>query len=40
MARRAERLFGDREIVSRTHDGVERSTYGEVVSRARRIATR
>jgi fatty-acyl-CoA synthase len=39
IARRVERLFGDREIVSRTHDGVERSTYGEVVSRARRIAS-
>jgi fatty-acyl-CoA synthase len=39
IARRAERLFGDREIVSRTHDGVERSTYGEVVNRARRIAS-
>ena len=39
IARRAERLFGDREIVSRTHDGVERSTYGEVVSRARRLAS-
>jgi acyl-CoA synthetase (AMP-forming)/AMP-acid ligase II len=39
IARRAERLFPEREIVSRTHDGVERSTYGEVVRRARRIAS-
>ena len=39
IARRAERLFGDREIVSRTHDGVERSTYGEAVNRAHRVAS-
>jgi fatty-acyl-CoA synthase len=39
IAERAERLFADREIVSRTHDGVERSSYGEVVNRARRIAS-
>ena len=39
IARRVERLFADREIVSRTHDGVERSTYGEVVNRARRLAS-
>ena len=39
IARRAERLFGDREIVSRTHDGVERSSYGDVVNRARRLAS-
>jgi fatty-acyl-CoA synthase len=39
IAERAERLFTDREIVSRTHDGVERSTYGEVLNRARRIAS-
>src|SRR6188472_1298529 len=39
IARRAERLFGEREIVSRTHDGVERSTYAEVVNRAQRIAS-
>ena len=38
IAERAEQLFGDREIVSRTHDGVERSTYAEVVERARRLA--
>src|SRR3954452_9605075 len=39
IAERAERLFSGREIVSRTHDGVERSTYGEVVNRARRVAS-
>src|SRR3954447_22137637 len=39
IAERAERLFASREIVSRTHDGVERSTYGEVVDRARRVAS-
>jgi fatty-acyl-CoA synthase len=39
IAERAERLFGHREIVSRTHDGVERSTYAEVVERARRVAS-
>src|SRR5918912_2637885 len=39
IAARAEKLSPDREIVSRTHSGVERSTYGEVVSRARRLAS-
>src|SRR3954469_23289255 len=39
IAERAERIFPDREIVSRTHDDVERSTYGEVVRRARRVAS-
>jgi fatty-acyl-CoA synthase len=39
IARRAGRLFPEREVVSRTHDGVERSTYGEVVNRAHRIAS-
>jgi fatty-acyl-CoA synthase len=39
IAERVERIFPDREIVSRTHDEVERSTYGEVVNRARRIAS-
>src|SRR4051795_1703256 len=38
IAERVERIFPGREVVSRTHDGVERSTYGEVVNRARRIA--
>jgi fatty-acyl-CoA synthase len=39
VAERAERLFGDREIVSRTHGDVERSSYGDVVRRARRLAS-
>ena len=39
IAERAEHLFGSREVVSRTQDGVERSTYGEVVGRARRLAS-
>src|SRR5919199_171660 len=39
IAERVERLFPQREIVSRTHTGVERSTYGEVVARARRLAS-
>jgi fatty-acyl-CoA synthase len=39
IATRVERLYPDREIVSRTHEGVERSTYGEVVARARRLAS-
>src|SRR3954465_12887879 len=39
IADRVERLFPDREIVSRTHTGVERSTYAEVVRRARRLAS-
>src|SRR3954451_21755996 len=39
IAERVERLFPDREIVSSTHTGVERSSYGEVVARARRLAS-
>jgi fatty-acyl-CoA synthase len=39
IAQRAETVFGDREIVSRTQDGVERSTYAQVVERARRLAS-
>jgi fatty-acyl-CoA synthase len=39
IAQRVERLFPSREIVSRTHDAIERTTYGEVVARARRIAS-
>ena len=38
IAERAETLFGDREIVSQTQDAVERTTYAEVVDRARRLA--
>ncbi|MGZ4277344.1 MAG: long-chain fatty acid--CoA ligase [Solirubrobacteraceae bacterium] len=39
LAERAEQLFGAREVVSFTRDGVERSSYAEVVSRARRLAS-
>ncbi len=39
IAQRAEAVFGDRELVSRTQDGVERSTYAQVVDRARRLAS-
>src|SRR5881396_2391227 len=39
IAERAETVFEGREIVSRTQDGVERSTYAEVVQRARRLAS-
>ena len=39
IAERVERLFPTREIVTRTHDGIERSSYGEVVARARRLAS-
>ena len=40
IAERAERVFADREIVARTQDGLERSTYAQVVARARRLAAR
>src|SRR5256885_16794144 len=39
VAERAETVFPSREIVSVTQDGVERSTYAEVVERARRLAS-
>ena len=39
VAERAEQLFGSREVVSMTADGVERSTYAELVERARRLAS-
>lgn len=35
---RAERLFADRPVVSRVGAGLHRSTWGEVVHRARRLA--
>jgi fatty-acyl-CoA synthase len=38
IAERAERLFAERELVARTQGGIERSTYGKVVERARRLA--
>ena len=39
IAERAEAVFARREIVARTQDGVERSTYGDLVGRARRLAS-
>jgi len=39
IAERAEQLYADREIVSLTATDVERSSYGEVVGRARRLAS-
>jgi acyl-CoA synthetase (AMP-forming)/AMP-acid ligase II len=39
VAERAETVFPNREIVSRTQDGVERSNYAQVVERARRLAS-
>jgi fatty-acyl-CoA synthase len=39
IAERAGVLFADREIVSVTAGGVERSSWGEVVKRARRLAS-
>jgi fatty-acyl-CoA synthase len=39
ITERAEQLFARREVVSVTATGVERSTYGEVVERARRLAS-
>ena len=39
IAERAGLLFAEREIVSVTATGVERSTYGDVVQRARRLAS-
>ena len=38
IAERAGLLFGAREIVSVTAEGIERSTYAEVLDRARRLA--
>ncbi|MHB8659170.1 MAG: long-chain fatty acid--CoA ligase [Solirubrobacteraceae bacterium] len=38
IAERAGQLFANREVVSVTADGVERSNYGEVVERSRRLA--
>ena len=39
IAQRAGQVFADREIVSRTSDGVERTTYAQVVERAHRLAS-
>ncbi len=35
---RAERLYPDRELVSRTHEGIERYTYGDYAERIRQLA--
>ena len=39
IAERAATVFGGREIVSRTQEKVERTTYAAVVERARRLAS-
>jgi fatty-acyl-CoA synthase len=39
IAHRAEQLFASKEVVSATQDDIERSTYGDVVERARRLAS-
>src|SRR3954464_9710013 len=39
LAERAETIFGKREVVARTQDGIERSTYARIVERARRLAS-
>mgnify|MGYP000094322634 FL=1 len=35
---RAEKLYPDREVVSRTHEGLTRTTYGEYADRVRQLA--
>src|ERR671934_988042 len=39
VAERAETVFPDRELVTRTKDGTERSTYGQLAERVRRLAS-
>jgi fatty-acyl-CoA synthase len=39
VAERAETVFPDRELASRTKDGIERSTYGQLAERVRRLAS-
>jgi fatty-acyl-CoA synthase len=39
IAERAESVFPQRELVARTQEGLERSTYGRTVERARRLAS-
>src|SRR3954451_24991758 len=39
IAERAATVFGQREVVARTQDGVERTTYSRIVERARRLAS-
>src|SRR5947208_11976688 len=38
VAERAETVFPDRELVARTKDGTERSSYGQLAERVRRLA--
>jgi fatty-acyl-CoA synthase len=38
LAERAEAIFGDREVIARAQEGIERSSYGRIVQRARRLA--
>ncbi len=39
IAVRAGAIFASREVVARTQEGIERSTYGRVLERARRLAS-
>src|SRR3954471_15384021 len=39
IAERAAAIFGQREVVARTQEGIERSTYAQIVERARRLAS-
>src|SRR3954464_15225194 len=39
VAERAETVFPDQELVSRTKEGIERSTYGQLADRVRRLAS-
>jgi fatty-acyl-CoA synthase len=39
IVERAEALFPDREVVARTADGIERTSWGALVERARRLAS-
>src|SRR3954451_11746505 len=39
IAERAATIFGGREVVARTQDGIERSTYAQIVERAHRLAS-
>jgi fatty-acyl-CoA synthase len=39
IAERAEQIFPDREVVARTQEGLERTNYGRIVERSRRLAS-
>jgi fatty-acyl-CoA synthase len=39
IAERAATIFGEREVVAQTQQGIERSTYAAVVERSRRLAS-